>query len=215
MNVWPRIMIMGIIVSALLFGCYHLPDIPIQPESLILPENGRIMICEARSGVFTYEIRPFHEELDLKGLSVVGPPPEGLKGRDLDQLVKEMIQKGPPLNMVFVANPVKKVERYYNPHQVFKGWRERTIIDGYRDGTPVYRTVSEPVLYTEYKNQCTRTTYHLFQYDKDGRFMGRLHLTNPDFKGCPETSDEDIHFNEISSLIDWLRSHITIKMEKR
>ncbi|MFH0844389.1 MAG: hypothetical protein ABIG67_07605 [Pseudomonadota bacterium] len=214
MNARPRNVTVGVIVSALLFGCYHLSAKPIQPDSLLLPENAKVLICEARSGLFTYEILPFPEEVDLKGLSVVGPPLKELKGYDLDKLIKEMIGEI-PVHMVLVVNPVKKVERYYNPYDVFRGWRERTYVDGYKDGRPVYRTRSEPVFHTEYKNQCSRMTYRLFQYDKDARFMGKLHLMDPNPKECPETTDRDIHLNETHYLIDWLKSTVSTKLEDR
>lgn len=102
------------------------------------------MICEAISGVLTYEIKEFRRDIKLPGVGIVGPPRTTIKGFTLKRLVKDMI-KETPVDMALIISPVSKLEREYNPYSVFKGWRKKTYRKGTRDGKPVFRTIDEPV----------------------------------------------------------------------
>ena len=80
-----------------------------------------------------------------------------------------------------------------------------------KDGRPVYRHTDEPVFETEYKHECVRTTYRVSQFDKNGELMGVVHIKNMEFQECPETSNKDVYYDEVASLISWLTSNISVK----
>jgi len=167
-------------------------------------------MCEAIPGVLTYKIKAFRRDIELPGIVIVDPPRTGIKGFILKRLVRDMIEET-SVHMVLVISPVRKVERQYNPYSDFKGWRKRTYRDGMEDGRPVYRITDEPVYETEYEHECTRTTYRVFQYDKNGELMGATHIKRTDFERCPETTNEDVYYNEIEYLISWLKSNVSVK----
>ncbi|MFH1351647.1 MAG: hypothetical protein ABII26_12050 [Pseudomonadota bacterium] len=196
---------------ALIFtGCPYLGARKIQLETLALPGGARVLICEALQGVLTYEIKAFSRDIEIPGLVIVSPPSTGFKGMSLGNLVKDIIHKT-PVDMVLIISPVDDVEKRYNPYQVFKGWRTRIYKDAMKDGRPVYRTKDEPVFETEYKHKCLRTTYRLFQYDKNGELMGMTPIKSADPQRCPETTDNDVHYDQIEVLISWLKSNISAK----
>ena len=191
-------------------GCYFVTAKKIQTDTLILPKDTRILVCVAKRDLFTYEIDEFRREIPIPGIVFVDPPHTPVKGANLNKLVGEMI-KETQVRMALVINPIYKLEEQYNPYLVFQGWEKRTYRDGYEDGRPIYRIESVPIYETRYKHECTRTTYRLFQYSEDGQLMGALHLKSPSFSGCPETSDKNVHYDEIEYLITWLRSNIMVK----
>ena len=183
----------------------------IRLNTLILPGGARILICEAVRGVLSYEIKAFRRDIEFPGIAIVNPPQPGIKGFNLKRLVGDMVEET-SVHMVLVINPVRTVERQYNPYSVFKGWRKKTYREGRTiDGRRVYRTTEEPVWETEYEHECIRTTYRVFQYDKKGELMGVTHIKSADFQRCPETTNEDVYYNEIEYLISWLKSNISVK----
>jgi len=113
--------------------------------------------------------------------------------------------------MALVISPINNVEKQYKPYLFFQGWEKRTYRDGFQDGRLIYRVESVPVYETRYKYQCTTTTYRLFQYNEEGQIMGALDIKSPAFSVCPETSDKDVHYDEIDYLITWLESNIIVK----
>ena len=197
-------------VAFIFSGCYYMTAKRIELDTLILPSGARVLICEAIRGVLSYEIKAFRRDIELDGIGIVDPPRTGTKGFFLKQLVRDMIEET-SVHMLLVITPVRRVEREYNPYSVFKGWQKMTYRDGTRDGRPVYRTTHEPVYETEYKHECVRTTYRVFQYDKNGELMGATHIKSTDFQRCPETTSEDVYYNEIEYLISWLKSNILMR----
>jgi len=192
-------------------GCYYMMAKRIQLNTLILPGGARILICEAIRGVLSYEIKAFRRDIEFPGVAIDNPPQPGIKGFNLKRLVGDMIEET-SVHMVLVINPVRRVEKEYNPYSVFKGWRKRTYREGRtRDGRRGYRTTDEPVWDIKYKHECMRTTYRVFQYDKNGELMGITHIKRTDFQRCPETTSEDVYYNEIEYLISWLKSNISVK----
>ena len=196
-------------VAFICSGCYHMTAKGIELDTLILPGGARVLVCEAVRGLLSYEIKAFRRDIELDGIAIVSPPRTGIKGFVLKKLVREMIEET-AVYMVLVISPVRKVERQYNPYSVFKGWEKRTYIDGTIDGRPVYRTIREAVYETEYKHECIRTTYRVSQYDKNGELMGATHIKSTDFQRCPETTSEDVYYDEIEYLISWLKSNIRV-----
>jgi hypothetical protein len=196
--------------ASLFSGCYYIKTKKIQTNTLILPRDTRILTCEAKRDFLTYEINKFKSEIQIPGIVFVSYHHTATKGVNLNRLVRQII-KDTQVHMALVINPIDKLEQQYDPYWVFRGWEKRTYINGFEDGRPIYRTKSVPVYETRYKHECTRTTYRLFQYNADGQMMGALHIKNPAFSGCPETSDKDVHYDEIEYLITWLKSNIIVK----
>jgi hypothetical protein len=190
-------------VSVLLCsGCYPLATRKIEPASLRLPGLSRVLIAEARPQGLSFELRPFRLPLILPGLTVVAPLQDGPSGFSLNGLVQN-IAETERVRMALVASPIVSVERRYNPYQVFWGWRTEQIREGRTD-----RINERPLYETRYAFVCTRTSYRIYQYDRSGNLLGAV-LIGPDQPGqCPETTDRDIHFDEIEPAARWLERNI-------
>lgn len=193
-------------VSVLLCtGCYPLAVREIQPASLRQPGLTRVLIAEARPQGLSFELRPFRLPLTIPGLTVVAPPQEGPHGFSLTSLVKTVIE-AQAVRMALVASPVVTVERRYNPYQVFLGWRTEQIREGRTD-----RISEQPLYETRYAFVCTRTSYRIYQYDQSGNLMGTVLIQPADQRRCPETTDADIHFDEIEPTARWLEANLRAK----
>lgn len=190
-------------VSVLLCsGCYPLAMREIEPASLRPPGLSRVLIAEARLQGLSFELRPFRIPLTLAGLTVVAPPRDGPSGLSLNGLVKSIVE-AEAVRMALVASPVVSVERRYNPYQVFLGWRTEMIREGRTD-----RINERPLYETRYAFVCTRTSYRIYQYDRSGNPLGAA-LIGPDHpEQCPETTDRDIHFDEIEPTARWLERNL-------
>jgi hypothetical protein len=196
-------------VAAFTFlGCYSVTGERLRLDSLRLPLEARVLLCEAVRDVFSHEIRPFRGEIELPGINILDPPEGQFKGFSLNRLVRDMI-KETAVDMVLIISPVPGVKRQYNPYSVFRGWRKKTYMDGTAGGRPIYRTIDEPEFETQFEHKCVRITYRLFQYDKAGELTGTMDVARTPFQGCPEKTDRDIYFDDFDYLRSWLKNHIS------
>ena len=197
-------------VASICSGCYYMTAKKIRLDTLLLTSGDTVLICEAKGRILGYKIEEFRRDIDIPGITIVGPPRTDIKGFSLKELVKEMIREN-PVDMVLVVSPVSKVEREYNPYSVFKGWRTRTYRNGTRNGKPVFHTTDEPIYETKFEHRCIRTTYRLSQYDKDGELMGVSHIKSEPFQGCPEKVNSDVYYDDIDYLLNWMESNVSVK----
>ncbi|MHB9096703.1 MAG: hypothetical protein ACYC5X_02655 [Syntrophales bacterium] len=200
-----RVLVTLVISVLLCSGCYPLAMREIQPASLRLPGLTRVLIAEARPQGFSFELRPFRLPLILPGLTVVAPPQESPNAVSLNGLVKTVI-KAEAVGMAMVVSPVVTVEHRYNPYQVFQGWRTETIREGRTD-----RISERPIYETRYTFVCTRTNYRIYQYDQSGNLMGAALMQPDNPRQCPETTDANIHFDEIGPTAAWLEANLRAK----
>ncbi len=186
-------------------GCYPSAGKGIEPASLHPPRQTRVLIAEARPQGFSFELRPFRSALTIPGLTVVAPPQDSPNAVSLSGLVKTVIE-ATAVQMALVVSPVVTVERRYNPYLAFKGWRTETIREGRTD-----RITERPVYEARYEFACIRTNYRIYQYDQDGNVMGSALILPDDPRQCPETTDADVHFDEIEKTSVWLEANLRAK----
>lgn len=89
--------------------------------------------------------------------------------------------------------------------------QERSVFALFSCQKPVFQTTDEPVFETSHKHKCVRTTDRLSRYGKDVELMGAIHIEGTPFQGCPETTNDDVHYDDIDYLVTWLKSNISIR----
>ncbi len=196
------------ILAVLLIGCYPRTELRIQTEALRLPANSKILVFEARPGILTTQIGKFRESIQIKGLEFVAPPSDISKTTSLNELIKELsAQLSTDLTLVIV--PDARIEKRYLPYTVVTGFRNETYRRSRREGVPEYEFRTVPIVETRYRYECSRISYRLYHYDREGKILGSEHIHSRDLRKCPDMTAENIQLDDIKYLLDWLTANIS------